>query len=113
MEVGLKINLNKMQLMKNLVLNRNVSVAAKDIEQNASYKHSRTIFGCVEINYVFKSDLLMRLKRKIFDQCVLTVLTYGAETVTLKKVVNKIHVTQRAIERRMLYACLKNRILNE
>ena len=32
---------------------------------------------------VFKSDMPQCWKRKVFDQCVLPVMTYGAETLTL------------------------------
>ena len=34
---------------------------------------------------VFKGDISISLKSKVFDQCVLSVLTYGAETLTLTK----------------------------
>lgn len=43
------------------------------------------------------------LKKKVFDHCVLPVLTYEAETLTLtRKVINVIQVAQRAIKRSML-----------
>lgn len=134
LEVGLKINMTKTQIMTNLVLNRNVSIAGRDIEQTVAYKYlgheirlgrdnqtcelprriglTWAAFG--KLNYIFKSSLPVCLKRKTFNQCVLPVLTYGAETLTLtRKVVDKIRVTQRAMERQMLGVSLRDRIPNE
>lgn len=34
---------------------------------------------------VFSADVAVCLKRKVYDQCVLPVVTYGAETLTLTK----------------------------
>src|ERR1700744_4222155 len=54
------------------------------------------------------------LKRKVFDSCVLPVLTYGAETLTLTKVSeNKLRVTQRAMERSMLGISLRDKMTNQ
>jgi len=51
--------------------------------------------------------------RRVFDQCVLPVMTYGAETLTLtKKTINRIRVTQRVMERSMLGISLRDRIHN-
>ncbi|CAG9828634.1 unnamed protein product, partial [Diabrotica balteata] len=106
--------------MTNLVLSEKISVSGMHIEETTSYKYlgheirigrdnqtrelSRRIgltwvaFG--KLSYVLKSELPMCLKRKVFNQCVLPVLTYGVETLTLtKKVRNTICVTQRAMKR--------------
>ncbi|KAI8440552.1 hypothetical protein MSG28_001794 [Choristoneura fumiferana] len=54
------------------------------------------------------------LKTKVFNQCVLPVMTYGAETWTLTLgLVHKFKVAQRAMERAMLGVSLKDRIRNE
>ena len=43
------------------------------------------------------------MKRKLFDSCVFSVLTYGAETFTLTNAsANKLQVAPRAMERSML-----------
>lgn len=34
------------------------------------------------LRHMFKSDIAICLKRKVFNQCVLLVLTYGAKTLT-------------------------------
>src|SRR6202012_467856 len=53
-----------------------------------------------KLRLIFKSKMNNSLKRKVFDSCVLPVLTYGAETLTLTKASeNKLRVTQRAMER--------------
>ena len=62
---------------------------------------------------VFKSDIPISLKREVFGQCVLPVLTYGAETKTLmKRGVSKIRVTQYAIEGSMLGITIEDKIRN-
>jgi hypothetical protein len=54
------------------------------------------------------------MKRKVFDACILPVFTYGAETMTLTKAsVNKLSVTQRAMERAMLGISLRDRVRNQ
>ena len=57
--------------------------------------------------------LPMSLKRKVFNQCVLPAMTYGCQTWSLAKaLVKKRETSQRAMERRMLNATLKDRIRN-
>jgi hypothetical protein len=54
------------------------------------------------------------MKRKVFDACILPVFTDRAETTTLTKAsINKLSVTQRAMERAMLGISLRDRVLNE
>lgn len=133
-KVGLKINITKTQFMTNLVPSCNLILEGKEIQYVTSYKYlgheirltrdnqtcelNRRIgltwaaFG--RLRHVFKSDIPMCLKRKVFDQCVLPVLTYGSETLTLtQKTVNKIRTAQRAMERSMLGVTLRDKIRNE
>ena len=57
-----------------------------------------------------KSNLPLCLKRKVFDQCILPVLTYGSETWTLtKSELQKLQTTQRNMERCMLGITRKDR----
>ena len=53
---------------------------------------------------IFKNDkIAMILKRKVYDQCILPTVTYGAETWNLtKKLSLKLRTMQRAHERIML-----------
>ena len=55
--------------------------------------------------------MLQCLKRKVFDQCVLPVMTYEAKTLTLTTAsANKLMVTQRKMERSMLGVSLRDHI---
>ncbi|CAG9837260.1 unnamed protein product [Diabrotica balteata] len=132
--VGLNINISKTKIMTNLVPNQNISIGGKEIElvdiyiylgheimigrDNQTHELKRRVglgwaaFG--KLRETFKSELPTCLKRKVFDQCVLPVLTYGAETLTLTKAAaTKLRVTQRRMERSMLGITLRDRITNE
>ena len=55
----------------------------------------------------------MSLRRRVFNQCVLPTMTYGAETwSTTKEIEQKLIVTQRAMERKMLNISLRDRCKN-
>jgi len=102
-KVGLKINYNKIKMMTNLVPNKEVIIEDAAVEivekyiylgrkmrisrdnQIAELLRRRTIRCAVfeKLCDIFKVP--MKLKRKVFNQCVLPVLTYGAETLTLTK----------------------------
>ena len=67
-----------------------------------------------KLSYILKSPKYSNpQKKKLFDACVLPVLTYGMETSVLtKRVTHKLAVTQRAMERRMLGISLRDRRTN-
>ncbi|CAG9826656.1 unnamed protein product [Diabrotica balteata] len=119
--VGLKIFFSKTQFMTDLVHNKNISVEDKDIEPVDSYKYlgheirisrdNQTIelkrrinlawaaFG--KIKNIFRSTIPMCLKRKVINQFIFPVMTYGAETLTLTKItVSKLQIAERAMERK-------------
>jgi len=55
------------------------------------------------------STLPINLKKKVFNTCVLSVFTYGMETMTLTvKSANRLRTTQQAIERTMLGVSLRD-----
>jgi len=60
---------------------------------------------------VFKSEkIAMTLKRKVYDQCILPTVTYGAETWNrTKKMALKLRTMQRAHERIMLNITWRDR----
>ena len=63
---------------------------------------------------VFRSNMPQCLKRKVFNQCVLPAMTYGAETLTLTTAsANKLMVTQRKMERSMLGVSSRDHIRNK
>ncbi|CAH2235385.1 jg5953 [Pararge aegeria aegeria] len=67
-----------------------------------------------KLRRVFSSPIPQCLKTKVFDQCVLPVMTYGAETWTLTaRLIHKLQVAQRAMERAMLGISLRDKIRNE
>ncbi len=54
-------------------------------------------------NIVMNSNLPLSLKRKVYNQCILPVLTYGSETWRLtKELERKLRSAQRGMNRRML-----------
>jgi hypothetical protein len=67
-----------------------------------------------KLRHIFESPLPQCLKTKVFNQCVLPVMTYGAETWNLTvKLAHRLHVTQRAMERCMLGISLRDKVRNE
>ena len=75
-------------------------------------KKSYTILG--GLWNVFTSDMPQCLKREVLDQCVLPVMTHGAETLILTTAsANKLMVTQRKMERSMLGVSLRDLIRNK
>lgn len=63
---------------------------------------ARVAFG--ELGQILKNNVIpMNLKHKVHNACILTVQTYGLETISLIKVFgNMFLTTQRAKERYML-----------
>ncbi|CAH2243454.1 jg9370 [Pararge aegeria aegeria] len=62
---------------------------------------------------IFSSKIPQCLKTKVFEQCVLPVMTYGSETWSLTMgLIRRLRVTQRAMERAMLGVSLLDRIRN-
>ncbi len=54
-------------------------------------------------NLVMNRNLILSLKRKVYNQCILPVLTYGSETWRLTKELERnLRSAQRGMERKML-----------
>jgi hypothetical protein len=59
----------------------------------------------------FKSFLPLHLKKRLYDACVLPVLTYGCQTWSLSEGnSSKLAVAQRSMERSMLHKKMKDRV---
>ena len=59
---------------------------------------------------IFSGSLPLCLKRRVFNQCVLPVMTYGSETwTTTKQLERKLVSTQRGMERLMMGISLRDR----
>lgn len=131
--VGLEINISKTQYMTNLILSDSIKINNNNIEQVGLYKYlgheisigrdnqtheikrriGLTWAAYGKLRTVFRSSLPRCLKKKVFNQCVLPVLTYGSETLTMtKNNIQKIQVMQRKMERSMLGITLRDRIPN-
>lgn len=87
--------------------------ANKDVEIERRRRLGWAAFG--KLAKILKNRRIpLHLRVKVFDQCILPVLTYGAQTWTFtKQTVTKLQVTQRAMERSMLGISLRDRIRNE
>lgn len=130
LEVGLKMNSNKTKIMTTLDT-ENIQLPVEKVTDYIYLGHKITLgrenqtseierritqawvaFG--KLNTTFRSQIPNSLKKKVFDQCVLPVFTYGAETLTLtKQSVNKLRVAQRKMERIMLGINLRDRKKNQ
>lgn len=57
-----------------------------------------------KLSFIFKNPRVpINLKRKVHNMCIIPVMSYGLETMTLTiKSANKLRTTQRAIEGAML-----------
>lgn len=133
--VGLGMNLDKTKIMfnKNVVprpirvdgvllevvqdyiyLGQTIELGRHNFEREADRRIRLGWAAFGKLRRVFTSTIPQCLKTKVFEQCVLPVLTYGAETWTLTVgLVHKLKVAQRAMERAMLGVSLKDKIRNE
>jgi hypothetical protein len=133
LNVGLKMNTAKTKIMCEDISVDHIKVNGKEINRVAEYVYLGQVltlekdgqaretrrrirlgwgaFG--KLSKVFKSEMPLNLKRQVYEQCVLPVMTYGAETWTLtKQTIHQLQVAQRAMERSMLGVSLRDRITN-
>ena len=69
-------------------------------------------FGKVE-NIMKSRKSSMKIKRRLFNECILPVMTYGSETWTLSKpIIEKLSVAQHKMERIMLGITLRDKKRN-
>lgn len=130
--IGLEMNLSKTQVMFNELVDgqdRVVVIDGTQLKVVNSYTYlgqlvtfdsskekevkRRISFGWQAFgraSSIFKSKMPNSLKRRVYNQCIIPTITYGAETWNLtKKLTLKIRSTQRAHERIMLGYKLKDR----
>ena len=129
-KVGLKMNMNKTKIMNNkLCPLNNINVNGEVLQKVENYIYLGHQINCdnnniLEINRriglgwaifgkhreIFKSNMPISLKTKLYNQVILPVITYGSETWTLtKESITKLQVAQRAMERQMLGISLRDR----
>ena len=130
LKVGLKMNKKKTKIMFNRHIQaeqiqiQNEALEVVDeyvylgqlIQTNTSFeteikrriKLGWSAFG--RQNNILRGSLPLCLKRKVFNQCVLPVMTYGSETwITILETERKLTSTQRAMERLMLGVTLRDK----
>ena len=68
-----------------------------------------------KLSFIFgDQELPISLKKQLFDQCIIPVLSYGADTwTTTIKMKKKLRVTERAMERIMIGVTRKDRVTNQ
>ncbi|KAJ2937401.1 hypothetical protein O0L34_g19084 [Tuta absoluta] len=131
LDVGLKMNMTKTQLMCNSVKHK-VEIDGQMIHyvdeytylgQIASFENrqdkeiERRIQNAWKsywsMKELMKGDLPLSLKRKLVDMCILPVLTYGAQVWSLTEAQkSKLKVCQRAMERSILGVKRIDRVRN-
>ncbi|CAG9088762.1 unnamed protein product [Plutella xylostella] len=134
-QVGLKMNMDKTKVMSNEhVSSSPVTVGGVTIEVVDQYPYLGQVIRLGKSNFdkevarriqlgwaafgklrhIFTENIPQYLKTKVFNHCVLPVMTYGAETWCFTKgLIHKLRVAQRAMERAMLGVSLRDRIRNE
>lgn len=133
--VGLRMNMDKTKIMSNahvvpspvhvgnttlevvdhyVYLGQAVQLGRSNIEKEISRRIQLGWAAFGKLRKIFASDLPQCLKTKVYEQCVLPVMTYGSETWSLTMgLIRRLKVTQRAMERAMLGVSLRDRIRNE
>lgn len=131
--IGLKLNLQKTKTM--CPPGTNIEINGTILENVTEYVYLGQLITLGKANNVIEIERRRRLgwaafdklskilknqripqhlRTRIFDQCILPVLTYGAQTWALtKKTMEKMRVTQRAMERAMLGISLRDHKTNE
>lgn len=117
--LALSINFKRIKFMTILVGSSNMQIDGEEVEQTHEYnclghkiridKDNQTceIYCRISLGWAafgklldtFQSNLPICLKRKVYEQCVLLVITYGCKTLTLiKRSPNKLRIAQECVE---------------
>jgi hypothetical protein len=130
-KVGLQMHKGKTKFMTNFTTQETITIENHQIEKVDKYKYlGQTLkmdntteeeiltrikagwrsFG-MHKHILTDKDIPMSLRSRVFNQCVLTTIVYGAETwSTTKEMEQKLITTQRAMERKMLNLSLRDRV---
>ncbi|RVE44730.1 hypothetical protein evm_010634 [Chilo suppressalis] len=101
-------------VQKYVYLGQTLQLGRNNFEDEVNRRIRLSWAAFVKLRQVLTSSIPQCLKTKVFHQCVLPVMTYGAQTWTLTvRLVHRFKVAQRAMERAMLGVSLKDRIRNE
>ena len=133
LKIGLKINYGKTKMLSNvqgttvktesgntvnfvndyIYLGQNMSFNTIEDEVSRRIRLSWAAFGILHNVFNPHSNIPQHLKTRVYNQCVLPVLTYGCETwILTKKTIQTIAVNQRHMERKMIGVRLIDRMTN-
>ena len=117
--------------MTNYESDKEVQIANENIEKVTKYKYlgQNTVFEnktkeevAIRIRNAWfafgkyrdifqDKDLPMTLKKRVFNQSILPIMTYGCQTWSLtKELSSKLQTTQRSMERKMLNIRLQDKV---
>jgi hypothetical protein len=111
-----KIQLNNQEIEKinNFVYLGQMIETNRNIETEINRRISQGWRQFGKLNKIFKADIPLCLKKKVFDQCILPVMTYESETWnTTQRLEKKLAINQRGMERSMLNIRKIDKIRNE
>nr|XP_026485065.1 uncharacterized protein LOC113392732 [Vanessa tameamea] len=133
--VGFKMNMDKTKIMSNIhvvptpikigeftlevvddyiYLGQTIQLGKSNFEKEVNRRIQLGWAAFGKLRKIFSSHIPQCLKIKVFDQCVLPVMTYSSETWSFTMgLIRRLKVTQRAMERSMLGVSLRDRIRNE
>src|SRR5271156_1907593 len=132
-KLGMKMNMKKTKVMFNK-FSREIEVQVNTIKidkvgeyvyfgQLITMQNDKTdeikwriVAGWIAFNKnrdLLKSKLPMCLKRKVYNQCELTAMTYGSQTWAItKRMQERLRITQRSMEMAMVGITRRNRNTN-
>ena len=132
---GLRINMEKTKILRNphaaqgavrigntvieevgsyVYLGQKISLQTKDMVSEVTRRTQAGWRAFKENADILKGNVPLSLKRKLYNQCVLPAMTYGSETWTMTKAMErKLQAAQRNMERSMLGITWSDRKTNE
>ena len=129
--IGLTMHKDKTKYMTNFDTQEDIEIEGRKLEKVEEYKYLGQTLKMVDTT---KEEVLLRIKagwmnfgrhkhmltdknipmslrKKLFNQCVLSTMTYGSETWSItKELEQKLTTTQRAMERKMMNLSLRDRV---
>ncbi|RVE41117.1 hypothetical protein evm_014233 [Chilo suppressalis] len=133
--VGLKMNMDKTKIMSNahvapapinvgnvtlevvdhyVYLGHTIQLGNSNFEKEISRRIQLGWAAFGKLRNIFASKIPQCLKTKVFNQCVLPVMTYGSEAWSFTMgLIGRLKVAQRAMERAMLGISLRDRVRND
>jgi hypothetical protein len=133
-KLGMKINMKKTKIMFNDYANKmQVKIGSENVEivdeylylgQLVTMKNDMTDeikrriaagWGAfAKYRDILKSNIPMSLKRKVYNQCIQTAMTYGCQTwAVTKRMQDRLKTTQRSMERAMIGITKRDHKTNE